>query len=297
MFNKFNTIVLAPSHHSAIKTSCTSSSSKPKSRCRKQNSERRNKRRQKDDDYDDDERDRIHESGTSNNSSTDKNAPNQKRKRQIMEYNNRWMYDKTKDGNTTNFTNTPRITRKIKSSTKASSRRRLQQQPQKGDGPTNSFGLVKEKKRKKSPPPRRAHDDNNDDDEQEDASKDDGWRVYIPHEHSSTFPTSFVKVLEMIDNIWDTRRHYFPSLMHLSSCYSFVDELYDHPRHGPRKGIQTRHRLRKRQKNRDNDDNGDGDRRLMWHHHNERWSPSTRLDLCSFVEVLIEVARDGFNNY
>ena len=122
------------------------------------------------------------------------------------------------------------------------------------------------------------------------------WKVCIPHEKSASFPNNFLKVLEMIDGF---SAEVLPmTMMILPKNYSFAYEMYHHQRHGARKGIQTRNKLRKRQYNNSNDVDGCnsscGDVRLAWHKHKQSWSPSNKNDLYSFVKVLIEIACDGF---
>jgi hypothetical protein len=122
------------------------------------------------------------------------------------------------------------------------------------------------------------------------------WMVCIPDEDSSSFPDNLLEVLEMIDGF--SAKGLPMTMMILPTDYSFAYEMYHHPRHGARKGIQTRKKLRKRQKNNSYDVDGCnsscGDVRLAWHKHQQSWSPSNKNDLYSFVKVLIEIACDGF---
>ena len=130
------------------------------------------------------------------------------------------------------------------------------------------------------------------------------WKELVPSEESPEFPKSFVQILEMIDRFPDEVLLLKPPMYNLIMSktmnnttvagdndrrYSFAEELYHHARHGARKGIKTRNRLRDRQ-----NAEGGGDPRLAWHHSKQAWSPTKRHDVCSFVEVLIEIAVDAW---
>jgi hypothetical protein len=101
-----------------------------------------------------------------------------------------------------------------------------------------------------------------------------GWREKLPNSESSTFPKKFLDVLIMMDLLLTKEEK--------GHIDSFSEELYHHKRHGNRKGIRTRQCLRKLKQK--------GDTRLQWHMPKKEWSPITRDDLVSFVEVLHEIS-------
>jgi hypothetical protein len=127
------------------------------------------------------------------------------------------------------------------------------------------------------------NNDNNDDSAEKSSSRTSennnscvvvGWRKKLPDSESSTFPRKFLDVLIMMDLLLTKEEK--------GNIDSFSEELYHHKRHGNRKGIRTRKYLRKLEKK--------GDTRLQWHMPKKEWSPITRDDLVSFVEVLHEIS-------
>ncbi|OEU23247.1 hypothetical protein FRACYDRAFT_267486 [Fragilariopsis cylindrus CCMP1102] len=130
--------------------------------------------------------------------------------------------------------------------------------------------------------------DNDDDDDEESSAETTtknnnscvvvvvGWREKLPNSESSTFPKKFLDVLTMMDLLL-TKEEKGNKI-----DYSFSEELYHHKRHGNKKGIKTRQYLRKLKQK--------GDTRLQWHMPKKEWSPITRDDLMSFVEVLHEIS-------
>ena len=101
----------------------------------------------------------------------------------------------------------------------------------------------------------------------------DGRVMKLPESNSFSFPTKFLSVLTIMMDSVLTEPEKGP-------IGSFVEELYNHSRHGNRKGCRTHQELRKLKKA--------GDSRLHWHESN--WAPKTRNDLISFVEVLQEIS-------
>jgi hypothetical protein len=98
------------------------------------------------------------------------------------------------------------------------------------------------------------------------------WREKLPEELSPEFPRTFQDVLNLMNDLVEER-----------GDIDYWEELYNHKRHGNRKGIKTRHTLRDLKKKQGY---------FAWHLDRGEWCPKTTNDMQDFIEHLLDITRN-----
>lgn len=104
----------------------------------------------------------------------------------------------------------------------------------------------------------------------EEATSVNTWKDRLPKPGTARFPKSFEQVLELMDSLIDRE----------PGDSTFWEDLYNHTRHGNRKGIKTRVILRNLKKKGD----------FPWQKAKGNWCPQTTNDLTDFIIVLLDIA-------